>query len=44
MQLEAISAISVSHLFFKAFGKIDDLDGSEGAALDAHTTAVTQLL
>lgn len=44
MQLEAISAISVSHLSFKAFGEVDDFDGREGAALDAHTTTVTQVL
>ena len=44
VQLEAISAISVSHLSFKALGKVDDFDGPEWAALDAHTTTVTQVL
>ena len=44
VQLEAISAISVCHLFFKALWKVDDFDGPEGAALDAHTTTVTQVL
>ena len=44
VQLEAISAIPVSHLSFKALGKVDDFDGPEWAALDAHTTTVTQVL
>ena len=44
MQLEAVSAVSVSHLLFETFGQVDDFDGLKGAALNAHTTAVTQML
>ena len=44
VQLEAISAISVSHLSLQALGQVDDLDCLEGASLDAHTTTVAQML
>lgn len=44
MQLEAVSAITMSHLFFESLGQVNDLDCLEGAALNTHTTSDTQVL
>ena len=44
MQFEAVSAITMSHLTIKSLGQVDDFDCLEGTALDAHTTADTQVL
>ena len=44
VQLEAVSAVPVRHLTLQAFGQVDDFDGLEGAALDAHTTTNTHVL
>ena len=38
VQLEAVRAIPVGHLTFEALWEVDDLDGLEGAPLDAQAT------
>lgn len=44
MQLKAVCAVTMSHLFLKTFRQIDDFDRLERAFLDAHTTSVTEVL
>ena len=44
VQLEAVGSVAVGDLSLQAFGEVDDLDGLEGATLDAHAAAVTQVL
>ena len=39
MKLETVGAVSMSDLFREAFGQVDNLDGFEGATLDAQPTA-----
>ena len=44
MQFEAVGAVAMGHLALQALREIDDFDGLEGAALDAHAAAVTEVL
>ena len=42
MQLKAVCSITMRDLVFKPLGQVDDLNGLEGAPLDAHTAPNTQ--
>ncbi len=44
VQLEAVSAVAMSHLTLQTFRQIDDLDSLERTPLDAHTAAMTEML
>ena len=44
MQLEAVCAVTMGHLVLEALGQVDDLNGLEGALLDAHTATNAERL
>jgi len=44
MQLEAVCAVTMRHLVLKTLGQVDDLNGLEGAFLDAHTATNAERL
>lgn len=44
MKFERIGSISVSGLTAQTLGEVDDLDGFEGAAFDAHTATNAEVL
>ena len=43
MQLEAIRAVSMSHLPLESLRQIDNLDGIKRTSLDAHAATMTEM-